>query len=67
MMENDISGINEYFSEFVDVLKPLSPVMIYLRPNSVVENSRCISDLRGDDWAAKISRGETKTRYSIRN
>lgn len=67
MMENDVGGIENYFSKFVDVVKPLAPAMIYLRPSDVVENSRYISDLRGDEWAKKVAEGETHTPYAVRN
>ena len=66
MMENDMDGIDHYFSEFVNVVKPLSPAMIYLRPNDIVKNSRYICKLRGEDWAAKVSNYETNTPLSNR-
>lgn len=67
MMENDKGGIEDYFSEFVEVVKPLSPALIYLRPNDVVQNSRYISRVRGEEWATKVSIYETSTPFSTRH
>ena len=67
MMENNMDGIERYFSEFVNVVKPLSPAMVYLRPNDIVKNSRYICKFRGEDWATKVSKYETHTPFSIRH
>ena len=64
MMENDRDGIDHYFSEFVNVVKPLSPAMVYLRPNDIVKNSRYICKLRGEEWATKVANYETGTPFS---
>jgi hypothetical protein len=66
MMENDMDGIDHYFSEFVNVVKPLSPAMVYLRPNDIVKNSRYICKLRGENWATKVANYETHTPFSNR-
>ena len=66
MMENEMDGIEHYFSEFVSVVKPLSPALVYLRPNDIVKNSRYICKRRGEDWVTKVSEYETHTPFSIR-
>lgn len=67
MMENDSGAVHEYFSEFSELVEPLYPALIYLRPNDAAGNSRYISKIRGEEWATKVSKYETSTPFSIRN
>lgn len=65
MMEHETRGITEYFKRFINLIEPLSPAFIYLRPNSVIELSQLISRNRGEDWSRKVSNYETNIPYSI--
>jgi adenylate kinase family enzyme len=64
MMEMREDGIERYYSHFEEIVKPLNPRMIYLRPRDVASHSRDMCELRGEDWCTKVSNYLAQTQYS---
>lgn len=67
MLQFEQADPAEYLLAFEEVVSSLTTGFVYLRPNSALENSRLVSTLRGERWAAIVSRGETSTPFASRN
>ena len=57
--------IEGYIEDFEQIVRPLSPVVIYLRPVDAMEHSRGVVRPRGEAWTAKVSEYLETTRYSL--
>ncbi|MDM0078782.1 hypothetical protein QTH90_30550 [Variovorax sp. J2P1-59] len=64
MMEQGHATVDEYFQRFIEIIKPLSPGLIYLCPDNALEHSRRVSAHRGADWSCKVSTYLQETPYS---
>ncbi len=65
MMEERQSGIRNYYRRFEEIVAPLNPRMVYLRPPDPLYHSRWVAGLRGKNWTEKISSYLEKTSYSL--
>ncbi len=65
MMEKSLSGIEDYFRRFEDIVSVLEPRMLYMRPCDVVGHSKCVCAHRGEAWSTKVSVYLTKTNYAV--
>ena len=64
MMEEQISGIEDYYSLFEEIVSPFAAHVIYLKPKDATEHSLLTSLSRGDVWTGKVSSYLEKTPYS---
>jgi hypothetical protein len=64
MMEEELSGIEEYYTRFEEIVSPLAARVIYLRPKDAIQHSLLTSLLRGEVWTGKVSNYLEKTAYS---
>jgi hypothetical protein len=64
MMEEELSGIEEYYTRFEEIVSPLAARVVYLRPKDAIEHSQLTSLSRGDVWTRKVSSYLEKTAYS---
>jgi hypothetical protein len=64
MMEMRESGIEQYYRRFEEIVACLNPRMVYLRPQNVASHSQEICQLRGADWANKVSSYLAHTHYA---
>jgi len=64
MMERRLDGIDRYFRRFEEIVIPFNPQILYFRPDDVGNHSKYVCDLRGDEWAKKVSEYLARTDYS---
>jgi hypothetical protein len=64
MMEERLPAIDTYYRRYEEVVAPLNPQMIYLRPREPITHSRRICDLRGKTWTEKVAGYLEMTSYS---
>jgi hypothetical protein len=64
MMEEELSGIEDYYTQFEEIISPLAARVVYLRPKDAIEHSLLTSLSRGDVWTGKVSNYLEKTAYS---
>jgi hypothetical protein len=64
MMEEELSGIDKYYTRFEEIVTPLAARMVYLRPKEAVEHSIFTSQSRGEAWTRKVGNYLEKTAYS---
>lgn len=64
IMEEELSGIEDYYTQFEEIISPLAARVVYLRPKDAIEHSRLTSLSRGDVWTGKVSNYLEKTAYS---
>lgn len=65
MMEHKQAGIEDYFRRFEDIVRPLSPRMVYLRPRDAAQYAAYVSRLRGPVWIAQVGEYLARTHYSV--
>ncbi|RJF96091.1 hypothetical protein [Noviherbaspirillum saxi] len=64
MMEIGLPAIGDYFSRFEEIVAPLNPRMVYLRPQDARQHSQYVSQLRGEGWTNQVSGYLENTWYS---
>jgi hypothetical protein len=64
MMEKNRPGIQQYYRRFEEIVAPLYPRMVYLRPRDALQHSEYASALRGEHWTAKVSGYIERTPYA---
>jgi len=64
MMEEQQCGFEGYIKEVEDIIRPLSPAVIYLRPVDAMNHSRETALHRGESWTDKVSAYLESTSYS---
>ena len=64
LMEQERQGMADYFRRFEEIVQPLQPAFIYLRPGNANSHSREISTHRGPEWANKVSAYVEQTAYA---
>lgn len=67
MMEDEHWGISKYFKQFEEIVSPLSPALIYLRPRCAITHSRFTAQSRGDTWTDKVAGYLENTSYCRRS
>lgn len=63
MMEEQQCGLEGYIKQVEDILRPLSPAVIYLRPVDAMTHSRETARHRGESWTDKVSAYLESTSY----
>lgn len=66
MMEQNRTDIDEYFRRFEEILTPLRPAFICLRPEDAASHSRAAAAHRGSDWTRKVAAYLEQTPYARR-
>lgn len=66
MMEQDREGIAGYFAHFEEIVSPLQPSFIYLRPVDAVAHSQATASFRGPNWTRKVAAYIEQTPYARR-
>lgn len=64
MMEEELSNIEDYYTQFEEIVSPLAARVVYLRPKDAIEYSLQTSLSRGKVWTEKVSDYLEKTAYS---
>jgi hypothetical protein len=64
--ERDRQGIADYFVRFEEIVGPLQPGFIYLRPADAEIHSQAIAQFRGPDWTCKVAAYIEQTPYARR-
>ncbi|HEY0847117.1 MAG TPA: hypothetical protein VGE12_17240, partial [Noviherbaspirillum sp.] len=64
MLEDRLQGIDTYYRRYEEIVAPLNPQMIYLRPPDTLRHSRHTCGLRGQTWSEKVAGYLEKTSFS---
>jgi hypothetical protein len=65
MMQSEYSEIEieQYYRKFEDIIAPLSPALVYLRPANAFDYSHATARHRGASWSTKVAKYLSDTRY----
>lgn len=66
LMEQERQGIAEYVQRFEEIVRPLQPVLLYLRPEGASSHSRGVAVHRGPEWTTKVAAYLEQTPYARR-
>ena len=58
------SRIDDYFSQFEEIISPLSPRLIYLRPANAISQSQFCITIKGKEWAKNVPNYLENTKFS---
>lgn len=64
--ERDHQAIAEYVARFEEIVAPLQPGFIYLRPADAETHSQATANFRGPDWTGKVAAYIEQTPYARR-
>jgi hypothetical protein len=66
LMEQERSGVADYFERFEEIVRPLNPAFIYLQPENANSHSRGTAAHRGPGWTNKVAAYIEQTPYARR-